>query len=337
MKLNTPNMKKTKQPTSKVNLNKLSSNQQRLVLNKPIIEGPRQVGFDTFHGLSASLDMAPYLYIDNSTFLGHEDIHMKPREVPGRPGMASRTFSAINVSDTLVNKAKDLLSTHIHPDSPPLFLFLSLTSPHTPIVPSPAFQGRSSLGPYGDYVMQTDDVVGQVVASLTQLNALENTLLIFTSDNGFSNGALSNPLNKFRHPHSPSGIFRGIKADIYEGGHRIPFVVHWPARIQPNTINKTPISLVNLFATFLDITHQAVVPQKDYGEDSDTSLLPLFVEKHSSSSSSAQESSPIIPKQFIVHSMKGCFAIRGGKHLLALCSGSGGWLEIEMYNLMMLL
>ena len=343
MKLHTPKSKKSSQKPNNINLNKLSSTQQRVVLSQPIIEGPRQVGFDIYHGLSASLDMAPYLYIDNNTFVGHDAMHMKTsRQVEGRPGIASETFSAVEVLDTFLNKAKRILTTHLgnveEESSPPLFLFLSLTSPHTPIVPSPEFQGTSLLGPYGDFVMQTDDVVGQVVSTLRQLHALENTLVIFTSDNGFSRGALSNPANAFRHPHSPSGVFRGRKGDILEGGHRIPFVVHWPRYIRPNTVNKTPISLVDLFATFLDVTQQPVRSMKNHGEDSATSLLPLFLDKSSrvlqnynvnnnANNNNIENSNNFTDwtkKQFIVHSMKGCFAIREGKYLLALCSGSGG-------------
>lgn len=344
MKLHLPKAKKS----DKLNLNKLSRTQQQLVLKQPVIEGPRQVGFDIYHGISASLDMAPYLYIGNNTFMGSDSVHMKTREVEGRPGMASKNFSSVHVLDTLVQKAKDIITTNLggagagaaesssRPPSP-LFLFLALTSPHTPIVPSPAFQGKSSLGPYGDFVMQTDDVVGQILATLRQVQSLEDTLLIFTSDNGFSRGALSNPANAFKHPHSPSGILRGNKGDIYEGGHRVPFVAHWPTRIRPNTVNKTPISLVDLFATFLDITHQPVRSMKNHGEDSDSSLLPLFLETSSSSSilekkekeeEKGDKGEEVLPdwakKQFIVHSVKGYFAIRQGKYLLALCSGSGG-------------
>lgn len=322
MKLHISQAKKPNQQKNMFNLNKLSSHQQRLVLSQPIVEGPTQVGFDLFHGLSASLDMAPYLYIENNTFMDHDSMHMKSKVVEGRPGMASKNFSPMYVSDNLVKKAKDFLVTNLNAKREPLFLFLSLTSPHTPIVPSPQFQGKSSLGPYGDFVMQTDDVVGQIITTLKQLAALDNTLLIFTSDNGFSRGALSNPANAFRQPHEPSGIFRGGKGDIFEGGHRIPFVAHWPSRIQPNTINKTPISLVDLFATFLDITKQPVLSLKNHGEDSDFSLLPLFVGKTPNNGNNTV--SDWKPKQFIVHSMKGYFAIREGKYLLALCSGSGG-------------
>jgi hypothetical protein len=328
-----------KRGTTSINLNTLSSQQQRLILTKPVIEGPRQVGFDHFHGISASLDMPPYLYIHNNNFTDGENIHMKPKSKPGRQGMSSTSFSHVEVLDALASNATEFLNSNIRKGGPPIFLYLPLTSPHTPIVPSRAFRGKSDLGPYGDLVMQTDDVVGRIISTLTRLNSLDDTLILFTSDNGFAQATLSNPANAFLHPHFPSGIFRGMKSDIYEGGHRIPFIVQWPGVVQPRTINKTPISLVDLFATFLDITHQSVGykdARKNHGEDSTTSLLPLFMEKcgHRGQETSCVTGSEnnilseltyrIQRKQLVMHSISGCFAIREGKYLLALCSNSGG-------------
>lgn len=314
----------------------LSLELQQLMLGQPIMEGPRQLGFDVYHGISASLDMPPYLYINNNTFIDGAEAIMKPKNVPGRNGVTSKAFTLVGVLDTIAKKANEFLLTHVNEKSP-VFLYLPLTSPHTPVVPSPAFRGRSQLGPYGDFVMQTDDVVGQIVSTLTQLKALDNTLIIFTSDNGYTNAALSDPANAFRHPHAPCGIYRGMKADIYEGGHRIPFVAQWPRVIPPRTINKTPISHVDVFATFLDITNQGTVPRTNRGEDSATSLLPLFLGQCDSlgpnnecvatskgSGRNYLSSSGNSANQFIVHSFLGCFAIRQGKYLLALCGGSGG-------------
>jgi arylsulfatase A-like enzyme len=310
------------------NINKLGLEQYRSMLAKPIIEGPKQVGFDIYHGLSASLDMPPFVYIANDTFTHHKETVKTPAKFPARKGVMTKGFDLYEVLPTLVSRSKDFLHTHINDDTP-VFLFLSLTSPHTPIVPSARFQGKSSLGLYGDFVMETDDAVGQIVATLTELNALDNTLLIFTSDNGYTATGLLGP-TALRQPHNGNGIYRGFKSDIWEGGHRIPFVAQWPQRIRPNTVNYTPITLVDLFATFADISGQSLVPKVNYGEDS-VSLLPLLLEESPMTQEALHANrfnDAYARKQFIVHSIKGCFGIREANYLMAFCGGSGGTVSI---------
>ena len=211
-----------------------------------------------------------------------------------------------------------------------------------------------------------------MVAELASLGVLHNTLIVFTSDNGFSRGALSVKKNAFRYPHSPSGIFRGEKADIYEGGHRVPLVVQWPARIQPRSVNHDPVSLTDFYATFSDLVQQqqqqgragtgaqtggVFVRRELHGEDS-FSLLPLLLRKtgseqsgsssthqlstlsststvpsSTSSASSASASASVYNRShLVVHSYRGSFAIREGNYLLAFVGGSGGKLRLELYR-----
>ena len=156
---------------------------QMLKSSNIITKGPTNLGFDHFFGLSASLDMAPYLYIANQTFLDGENATLKPKDDLGRGGVKGASFSAEDVPDTILSEAKRFLTTHL-PHAAPVFLFLSLTSPHVPLLPTPAWRGKSKLGPYGDLVLQTDDTVGQIVTLLKDYHAYEDTLLLFTSDNG---------------------------------------------------------------------------------------------------------------------------------------------------------
>lgn len=160
--------------------------------------------------------------------------------------------------------------------------------------------------------MQTDAAVGSIVSILTELHALHNTLLIFTSDNGFTGAGYSNGPRVDFSIHKPSAGFRGGKADIYEGGHRIPLVMQWPAIIQPGTIKSQTVSLADLYATFADLT--SITLSSNEGEDS-YSLLPILVGKDHLYSRN----------HTIVHSFYGKFAIRNEKWLLAFCPGSGGW------------
>jgi arylsulfatase A len=285
----------------------------RFDFKTPIKGGPTSVGFDYYYGISASLDMPPYMFIENDRFI-HSSLS-KEKVTWGRQGPTATSFQPVDVLPHLVDRSQKILNEQLGDSDGrkhPLFLFLSLTSPHTPVVPNSQFLNQSRLGWYGDFVMQTDAAVGSVIATLTSLRALHNTLVIFTSDNGFTNaGYMRGPRVDFSI-HKPSGIFRGSKADIYEGGHRIPLVMQWPAIIKPSSTVDETVSLADLFATFADIASVSLLPGE--GEDS-YSLLPLLVGKNDQ----------FARNHTVVHSFYGKFAIREGRWLLAFCPGSGGW------------
>jgi arylsulfatase A-like enzyme len=193
----------------------------------------------------------------------------------------------------------------------PFFLYLALASPHTPILPSNAQTGKTATNAYGDFVAMTDEKVGQIIQYLKDKNLDKNTMIVFTSDNGCSPSANFKEL--LEKGHDPSAGFRGTKADIYEGGHRIPFIVKWPGVVKTNSINSAPICLTDFMATCSDILDMPL--QNNTTQDS-YSLLPLLT---SSKKINYQRTSTIH------HSIDGYFAIRKGDWKLAICSGSGGW------------
>lgn len=309
-----------RQPGKQVNELSIESRDQvwNVDFSKPITNGPNAVGFDYYYGISASLDMVPYTFIENSavTKLPTEDKAFamtgnrpggKSRQGPAAPG-----FDVDQVLPRLTEKAVAYIAErapHAR-DGQPFFLYLPFASPHTPIAPTEPWQGKSGLNPYADFVMQTDWAIGQVLEALEQHGLADNTLVIATSDNGCSPQARMEELKE--KGHHPSGIYRGHKADIYEGGHRVPFVVRWPAKVKPGQRCDQTVCLTDLMATAAQIVG-AKLPD-DAGEDS-VSLLPALL---------GQADRPL-REATVHHSINGSFAIRQGKWKLALCPGSGGW------------
>jgi arylsulfatase A-like enzyme len=275
---------------------------------RPIANGPNAVGFDYFFGISASLDMPPYIFIENDRCRGEPTVE----KTWIRKGPAHKDFEAGDVLPAIVKQAVERIAERgpKAKKGEPFFLYLALTAPHTPILPSKEWQGKSGLNDYGDFVMQVDATVGQVLDALDRAGIADDTLLIVTSDNGCSPAADFARLAE--KGHHPSYHFRGYKADIFDGGHHIPLLVRWPGRVKPGTISDRLVCLNDLMATCADIVG-ARLPD-DAGEDS-ASLLPVLLGK-------AKEP----PHEAVVHhSIDGSFAIRQGKWKLELCPGSGGW------------
>lgn len=280
--------------------------------NGTIKGGPYALGFDYYFGISASLDMPPYIYIENDGFRGE----CTTTKAFFRKGPAEASFEAIDVLDDVQNEAVEFI--HRQDASQPFFAYIALPSPHTPIVPTSDWQGKSELGPYGDFVMQTDSVVGQIVAAVEAVGLRENTIIIVSSDNGCSKAA--NIQGLVKKGHYPSAQYRGSKSDLWDGGHRVPFIVRWPAVIEAGTQSDQLICLTDFFATCADLIG-AEVPA-DAGEDS-VSFLPAFQGQAIESSRAG----------IVHHSFKGFFAYRMGKWKLLLAKGSAGWTsptELEM-------
>ena len=266
--------------------------------------GPVDLGFDSWFGITASLDFPPYVWIRNRNFVG-KGTHAKAFH---RPGPASEDFEAIEVLDKLAAESVKFISEY--DSDKPFFVYMPLPSPHTPIVPSEKWQGKSGIGKYGDFVMQTDDFVGQIVQALEAKGISDNTLLVVTSDNGCSKQAKFEDLAK--HGHYPSAQYRGSKSDIWEGGHRVPFLVKWPKVISPGSFSKHLVCQMDLLATCAELVGQDL--PESAGEDSE-SILPIFHAKEPSFSRHG----------LVHHSVSGHFAYREGNHKLILSRGSGGW------------
>ncbi|MBM3882544.1 MAG: hypothetical protein FJ387_22945 [Verrucomicrobia bacterium] len=290
----------------------------RVDFTQPIANGPSQVGFDYFFGISASLDMVPYTYIENDRVTAIPTTDKAFPMMLGRAGGMTRKgpgaadFDAADVLPTLTQKAVAYIRQRA-PEAQagrPFFLYLPLASPHTPIVPTAEWQGRSGLNPYADFVMQTDASVGAVLDALDQHALAPHTLVIFTSDNGCSPQAKFDELAV--HGHHPSHVFRGAKADIFEGGHRIPFLVRWPDKVKAGTTSDQLICQMDLFATCADLLGLRLPASA--AEDS-LSFLPALL---------GQTDRPR-RETLVHHSINGSFAIRQGHWKLALCPDSGGW------------
>jgi arylsulfatase A-like enzyme len=275
---------------------------------KPIRNGPNAVGFDDYFGISASLDMPPYLFIENDRCVGEPTVE----KTWIRKGPAHKDFEAGDVLPMLAKKAVAFVEKQAprSKEGKPFFLYLPLTAPHTPILPGKEWQGKSGLNPYADFVMQVDAAVGNVLAALDRAGLTEETLVVFTSDNGCAPAADFPLLAK--KGHHPSYHFRGHKADIFDGGHHIPFLVRWPGRVKPGTTCDHLVCLTDLMATCADLLGEKL--PSTAGEDS-VSLLPALLGK-------ARESARAT---VVHHSVNGSFALREGRWKLELCPDSGGW------------
>ena len=270
-----------------------------------ITNGPITRGFGSYFGISASLDMPPFAFIENDRFTEPLTTTKKWQ----RTGPAAQSFEAVDVLPTLTRKAVEFIGTQAKTGKP-FFLYMPLTSPHTPILPTKDWQGKSGLGAYGDFVMETDWAVGQVLDALDRAGVGKNTLVIFTSDNGCSKAAGIPQLQA--QGHYPSANLRGSKADIFDGGHRVPFIVRWPERVKAGSRSAQTICLTDLMATCTDILG-AKLPD-NAGEDS-VSILPALL---------GTDKAPL-RDSVVHHSINGSFAIRQGNWKLELCADSGGW------------
>lgn len=273
--------------------------------------GPYDLGFDYFYGISASLDMAPYIYIENNKFVGAGTVikGAKMKNGIARKGAADVDFEAIEVLDKLAEKSVEFINKQSK--DTPFFAYIPLPSPHTPIIPAPEWQGKSGLGDYADFMMQTDAFVGTISKALNANGFSENTLFIVSSDNGCSNQADFDSLNK--QGHYPSAQFRGSKADLWDGGHRVPFLVKWPASVKAGSSSNETICLTDIMATLAELTEAGQLPA-NAGEDS-VSFLPALSGREITTSR----------RGIIHHSISGHFAYREGKWKLLLAKGSGGW------------
>ncbi len=273
---------------------------------RPFTGGPCDLGFDYFYGISASLDMPPYVYLENNHTICAPTARA-PQGLFGREGHAAPGLKPEHVIPDLTKKAVSFIE-ETAADKQPFFLYYPVTGPHTPIAPNKAFTGKSQAGKYGDFVVECDWAVGQIIDAVEKAGATDNTLFIVTSDNGPERFMHA---RKEEYNHYSAYHFRGCKRDNWEGGHRIPFIARWPEKVAAGSFSNEIICLTDLIATAADIVGHSL--PENASEDS-CSILPVLTSQNATS----------IREATVHHSSKGEFAIRQGKWKLLLHQSSGG-------------
>ncbi|MBI1901052.1 MAG: arylsulfatase [Planctomycetia bacterium] len=284
--------------------------------SQPLTPGPAQCGFDYFFGIPASLDMPPYVFIENdrATVFPSEKIgDSQMRRYGGggywRAGAIAPGFKHEDVLPEITRHAIQFLEQSAGKERP-FFLYFPLTAPHTPWMPTAEFRGKSQAGWYGDFTVQVDDAVGQVLRTLDRLKVRDSTLVIFTSDNG----AHWLPSDIEEWGHRANFPWRGQKSDAFEGGHRVPFVVRWPGHVEPGTTSTQLACHTDILATVAEVVGEKL--PSDAAEDS-YSLLPALT---GSGGGARREA-------VVHHSGDGMFAIRQGDWKLIEGLGSGGFTQ----------
>ncbi len=280
----------------------------------PVPGGPADHGFNYSYIIPASLDIAPYVYVENGEVtapVNKQAPFFKDEKARGmwyRRGDIAADFDHTTVLQNLTDKAVSFIDKAAKKKQP-FLLYFPLTSPHTPWFPSKAYEGISKAGVYGDFVAMTDGMVGRILESLDAHQLTENTLIIFTSDNG--SHWLESDIESFKHRANAHRI--GMKSDVWEGGHRVPFIARWPKAIPADSKSDEVICTTDLLATCAELTNQTLA--NDEGEDS-YSILPTLL---------GQSSDKTLREATIHHSVNGTFAIRKGKWKFIDAKGSGGW------------
>jgi arylsulfatase A-like enzyme len=283
----------------------------REVFSKPIAGGPIAVGFDEYFGTDVP-NWPPYCFIENDRTVGIPSEYAAPelfiRNQASQQGPALKGWTLEPVLPALGDRAATFIQRESKTPKP-FLIYMPLTSPHTPLSVNAQWKGKSKLNLYADFVMETDAIVGQVVEALEKSGAAKNTLVIFTSDNGCAPYIGVTDLEKMGH--YPSGPLRGYKADAWEGGHRVPFVVRWPGVVKPKSSCDQLVHQADLLATFAEIFGTKL--PKSVGEDS-FSLMSLF-----------KGGTGPIREHAVSASIGGTPSVRLGQWKYIPARGSGGW------------
>ncbi len=305
------------------NLAGINGSETTFDLTQPLQSSPNNNGFDYSYVLPASLDFEPYVYVRNYKVVDTEFDSVPTTKFPHfwRKGIKSKSLEFDQVLDDLLVEAKYFIkkesqSTH------PFFLYFPLTAPHKPVIPTDKFIGTSGKGLYGDFIAQIDWTAGEIFNMLEELEIDDNTLVIFASDNGspmYRRDSTTKPDHVTDETlayynassHQANSVLRGIKGDAYEGGHRVPFIVRWPAKIRAGKKVDETICLTDIFETIVELTG-GVKPEGN-AEDS-YSFYPII----------AGEKEHVNRPPVIHHSGgKGMFAMRKGNWKMIFGNGSG--------------
>lgn len=286
-----------------------AKNKKDVDFSLPIKNGPTDRGFNYFYGIPSSLDIAPYVYVENNktTTIPNHVIEPQKGLKLMHGGIAGADFDPQYCLSNIIDKSIRYIDEQ-KDCKKPFFLYLPITAPHTPILPLDKYKGKTSIGDYGDFVVMIDDMVQQIVETLKKNGQLDNTIVIFTSDNGCAPYVGVKDMEK--KGHFPSYIYRGYKTDIYEGGHRIPLIVSWKGKLG-NETNNSLVSLTDFYATFAQMVGHKL---KDEEAVDSYSIWPILSKKGNTSR-----------KDLIYESGKGYLSLRTPQLKLVFHGGSGGW------------
>jgi arylsulfatase A-like enzyme len=301
--------------------------------SKKITAGPLTAGFDYYFGVDVP-NFPPYVFIENDKTTGIPSIP-KPDTIFGDPGMMLPGWKLEDILPVLTKKAVSYIDDYSKSKrEKPFFMYFASTAPHTPIVPAREFQGKSKAGPYGDLTHQTDFTIGEIMRALERNGFKNNTLIIFTSDNGSPARAGDPHIHGkdfhrvesviAKYSHNPNAPWRGKKADIWEGGHRVPFIVRWPDIIPNYIVSNEPICAVDIMATVAKIVDYDLTVNA--AEDS-WDLSDLFFGRKVGIDANQDP----VREAILHHGGNGNYdemiAIRKGKWKMIPFLGSAGWTQ----------
>lgn len=288
--------------------------------DKPLLGGPVDRGFGSYFGIRASTDIPPYFYIRGNQAVAPPTNHIEANNsknwspIQGAFWRAGGIAPGLQLKDVLprfTDEAVTVIEAHAKSDADkPLMLYLAYPAPHTPWLPSPKFQGSSKAGMYGDFLVMVDAMIGRVLKALDKAGMSEDTLLFFTSDNG----PVWYDADVKRLGHDSTVGLRGMKADAWEGGHRVPFIARWPGKIRAGSLSNQTICFTDMLATFAAVV-DAQLP-RDAGPDS-FNILPVLLGEQ-------PEAKPI-RGPLVIPARGGVMSIRSGHWKLITGLGSGGF------------
>lgn len=288
--------------------------------DNPLPGGPVDRGFDSFFGIRASTDIPPYFYIRNNRAVAPPTDTIEANNSEGwspiqgafwRAGGIAPNLKLENVLPDFTDEAIKVIADHSRrDDADPLMLYLAYPAPHTPWLPSEEFEGKSGAGMYGDFTVMVDAMIGRVLKALDNAGMKDDTLVIFSSDNG----PVWYDADVERFDHDSAGGLRGMKADAWEAGHRMPFLVRWPGQVKPGAVSHQTICFTDFLATFAAIVDTDL--PRDAGPDSFNFLPALLAE---------QPEDAQIRDSLVIASGNGTMTIRSGPWKLITGLGSGGF------------
>ncbi|MFC2120926.1 arylsulfatase [Bacteroidota bacterium] len=275
--------------------------------SKAVLEGPKDIGFDYSFIIPCSPDASPYVYVENNKAT-QLPTKITEAEGFGRKGLVVPGLKAEDILIDFTEKAVEFINNQTN-NKDPFFLYMPLSAPHKPVAPAQPFKGLTK-DIYGDFLCEVDWVVGQIMNALEKTGKEKNTILIFTADNGASPNAA---VSAVKNGHKPNRPYRGGKTLLWEGGHRVPFIVRWPGKVRSNSSNDDLYCTTDMLATVADLLNKDL--PENAGQDSRSMLASILGRDMGDENRGA----------VIHHSVNGDFAIRKGSWKYITINHGGGW------------